>query len=184
MPRKTPTKKRKATPADDDDDPRYRGEASTSAAVAADDRVGPATPEHEASTSAADADVGPERTLYACDYEGCDKVYKTPNGLRVHKRGKHEGVMHECTEPGCNAKFAQVGDLKRHVKTHRGEVARPHACQHPGCDAAFEYPSLLEAHVTAIHLGLKPHVCNYEGCNAAYAQKGKLDRHKKKEGHN
>ena len=51
------------------------------------------------------------------------------------KRKRSEDKPHSCHVEGCNATFAGISALAKHIRTHTGE--KPYKCDVQDCNASF-----------------------------------------------
>jgi len=83
---------------------------------------------------------------FACSK--CPIRFKFSWGLRRHERAMHLGEKpFVCSV--CDKAFAEIGNLRTHVRTHTGE--RPFACC--VCDQRFTQSSSLKTHMRLHRLG-------------------------------
>ena len=133
--------------------------------------------------------------------EQCGKKYARKEGLTVHIKTQHEGVMYQCplcpktfkertsrwqhknlvhsTDKKydckyCKLRFGSESELRRHLPKH--EIDSQYSCRHCGKKMAFKN-SLLKHEM--IHTGEKPFVCSEENCGKRWISKGGLARHKR-----
>jgi len=92
-------------------------------------------------------DVDAEVKVFACKEPGCNKVYTTTEGLRLHNRNIHmNDKRHKCQIEGCDRAFVRASDLKLHVlRIHESE--RPYPCTEPDCTKSFACNSELTRHL-------------------------------------
>ncbi|KAI3640761.1 hypothetical protein MIR68_001639 [Amoeboaphelidium protococcarum] len=66
------------------------------------------------------------------------------------KSAKSDEKRHQCTFPGCTAKFQNRGHVERHMRVHTGE--RPFPCKFPQCDKKFSRrDNMLQHYRTHLH---------------------------------
>lgn len=107
---------------------------------------------------------------FKCDFVNCDKSYFTAKDLSVHKKSAH-------TEPSeCQVCFKRVGDLTRHMKSHR---SRDFICTYRDdngvCQKAFIANHKLQKHINTAHRGIKTHFC--QECDASFTKSDSLSDH-------
>lgn len=104
---------------------------------------------------------------FACDHAGCDKSFRLPAHLRLHKTyHSKRGVI--CDK--CGSCFFFPQDLRRHMLSHSDQ--RPFKCHI--CNQSYKDASYLKTHIER-HSGSKPYPCTYEGCDKMYAtQSGRM----------
>lgn len=78
----------------------------------------------------------------------CDRVYKSKNAFRSHRR-THDGTAPRCLP--CNKGFASAADLRRHLDSGVHAGIRQHVCQ--ACGMAFTKLSHLTRHTRQQHEG-------------------------------
>jgi hypothetical protein len=88
-----------------------------------------------------------EPKYFACKEAGCNKVYTTTEGLRLHNRNIHmNDKRHKCEHEGCDRAFVRASDLKLHIlRIHQTE--RPFPCTEPDCTKSFACNSELTRHL-------------------------------------
>ena len=137
---------------------------------------------------------------YPCDFEGCDKCFSTPCGLRSHMAKHSDDRKHTCQQ--CQKTFKRSSDLLTHVKVH--DSTRQYVCIE--CGKAFKTSQHLSTHKTShreqrnfvcsqcsksfkssaalcnhekTHSGIKRFKCQAVGCDASFYISGNLQRHEK-----
>ncbi|EJW81418.1 hypothetical protein WUBG_07674, partial [Wuchereria bancrofti] len=50
-----------------------------------------------------------------------------------------------CTHPGCDRKFANSSDRKKHMHVHTND--KPYECKINGCRKSYTHPSSLRKHL-------------------------------------
>lgn len=73
----------------------------------------------------------------------------------------------------CDDKFADVGNLKKHLKTHAD--VKPFPCTL--CSKSFLESDNLVKHIIRLHTNDKPFACKY--CDKKFSDAGNLSRHKR-----
>lgn len=108
-------------------------------------------------------DVHTEHTEeFKCEHDGCDKVFRRKQTLRVHCRIKHSMVKLEpkvfmCEE--CGKTFKNISSLKDHRYKHTGEEF-PYKCDQ--CGKGYLSQRTYRDHQMR-HAGIKNFVCPYCG---------------------
>ncbi|SJL10709.1 uncharacterized protein ARMOST_14101 [Armillaria ostoyae] len=88
--------------------------------------------------------------LFACSFEGCNKVYVGRNGLNRHLKTHYDEPKYQC--PQCDTRTHQASNMKRHIDSqHLG--LKPNAC--PDCDKSFADKGFLVRHRRKEH-GYQP----------------------------
>nr|CAB3265138.1 histone-lysine N-methyltransferase PRDM9-like [Phallusia mammillata] len=104
----------------------------------------------------------------------CDKMFINDVALNRHMKWKHPDrsvvKRHKC--PWCDYSTDNVGNLKRHERTHTNE--KPFQCEI--CQKRFLQFGHLKTHAL-IHSGVKPHKCKV--CGKCFTLLGNLQRHHK-----
>lgn len=89
--------------------------------------------------------------IFTCTTPGCQKVYQTAEGLRLHIRNHHEiDKRWLCLADGCGRAFVRQSDLRMHVIRMHSDV-RPFPCGAKDCGKAFACHSELRRHICASH---------------------------------
>lgn len=113
---------------------------------------------------------------FVCDYESCGKLFTRAEGLKLHKRGIHEGVRpYACDVPDCTKAYTQKRDLLRHNEDAHLKL-RPYKCDHDDCDAAFYKKCDLNIH-KRVHDRERPYKCDVAGCDKKYGLHCHLTQH-------
>lgn len=62
-----------------------------------------------------------ERKIYACEYEGCERIYFYKNNLNHHVTTFHEKKKKKipCPVEGCNAQLSKMQSLNYHLMLHK-----------------------------------------------------------------
>ncbi|XP_028407928.1 zinc finger protein 260-like [Dendronephthya gigantea] len=112
---------------------------------------------------------------HVCDWEGCDRGFRSACELLKHKKCVHLGIKEfKCTE--CGREFSRKDKLNRHILIHSPN--RPtYPCPFKtftGCQKTFYRKDKLQRHIFA-HSKEKPYKC--KTCNKVFARKDNLTEH-------
>ncbi|CAG2103063.1 unnamed protein product [Medioppia subpectinata] len=114
---------------------------------------------------------------FKCDFNNCNKSFKTLSNLNQHKNVIHLNVRFICDFNECHKSFTTKEDLFRHKScVHLNE--KTFKCNEEKCDKKFGYKSHLIRH-KRIHSGEKPFVCHFNNCNKSFGRNDKLKVHMK-----
>ena len=104
---------------------------------------------------------------YECKH--CKKTFPFKSQLEQHLPSHSDTRAFVCPEPNCDKSFSHEHDLKKHAKSHTGEV---HYCQR--CDYSNPDERLLNQHMN-FHLRIKKYFC--KNCKAGFIYSNQLKRH-------
>lgn len=115
-----------------------------------------------------DKDMGQDKL--ACEFDTCEKIFKSKKSLKEHTRIHNDEKPYSCAVSACGRAFTQYSSLQKHNRTHNGE--RPYICDL--CNQSFTQLSNLKRH-ERVHNKERPYVC--ESCSKSYANFSNLKQH-------
>ena len=110
---------------------------------------------------------------FKCEYDGCDKKYRSNFALQSHRLAKHLGTTYTCEI--CDKKFGYKGGLDRHTNEVHGPSV-VFQCKFKGCDKTFNVSDSLRCHVMAKHTQTR-YPCTI--CEKSFSLKRNLQTHTK-----
>ncbi|CAG7838215.1 unnamed protein product [Allacma fusca] len=115
----------------------------------------------------------PEVKRYHCEYDGCSRTYSTQGNLKTHMKTHKGEYRFVCNDGNCGKAFLTSYSLKVHVRIHTKD--KPFECKVSGCDRAFTTLYRLKAH-QRLHEGTTFN-CRETGCVKFFTTLSDLKKH-------
>ncbi|XP_058054047.1 zinc finger protein 236-like [Anopheles bellator] len=115
---------------------------------------------------------------------GCNKENNTlyedgePSHATITIEGPDNQILarYRCSYGSCNRSYSTVGNLRTHMKTHRGEYK--FKCTEEGCTKAFLTSYSQKIHIR-VHTKVKPYICSDSNCSKAFNTRYRLRAHER-----
>uniref|UniRef100_A0A087Z6Z3 C2H2-type domain-containing protein n=2 Tax=Anopheles darlingi TaxID=43151 RepID=A0A087Z6Z3_ANODA len=115
---------------------------------------------------------------------GCNKENNTlyedgePSHATITIEGPDNQILarYRCNYGSCNRSYSTVGNLRTHMKTHRGEYK--FKCTEEGCTKAFLTSYSQKIHIR-VHTKVKPYICSDSSCRKAFNTRYRLRAHER-----
>ncbi|KAJ2150187.1 hypothetical protein J3F82_004130 [Coemansia sp. RSA 637] len=127
----------------------------------------------------------PDRTVFACEYDGCSRFYIDENALRAHVRVVHSGKpRYECAE--CSKSYAYARSLRDHVRREHGDLITNEGVEDKDCERLKKRRRTREPTEIEVASGMayqnpdisgRLRACTVDGCGFRFKRQIELDTH-------